>query len=506
MDTIERGSIDFQYRESEVKQLIKVVGVGGGGGNAVTKMFTSGSVPGVSFLLCNTDAQALGCSPVPHKITIGPNTTKGLGAGAKPERARAAAQESQDVIREALIEGDTRMVFITAGMGGGTGTGAAPEIGRISMEAGLLTIGIVTIPFVFEGTKKIIQALEGVRRMRENVDALLVINNQELIHVYSGLTMKDAFAKADDTLSNAARGISDLVNIAGEVNLDFADVDTTLRGGGVAVINTGYAEGPDRMTRAIQNALNSPLLNHKEVTKARHLLLNIYQSDDAPMTVDEFSEMQEFTKEFSGEVDTIYGTATRNDLGQQIAVTVLASGFDLEEDLFRPEGTTTKRDPLDRLSREKEQEEQRRLIERTYGAEAFKRPKAEPVALAIDELDDEELILILENTPAIYRDQTLFASKRREKASVRPIQMGNHGTSVGHGSQAPTSLDQLASFERRAQEERASYTYSSSTPSVTPALATSPTTDEVPDATPASSETPAQPDEQPENVIRFTDF
>ena len=174
---MERGNIEFEYSESEIKQLIKVVGVGGGGGNAVTKMYTSGSVPGVSFLLCNTDTQALDRSPVVDKITIGPTVTKGLGAGAKPERAKEAALESEQAIRDALIEGDTRMVFITAGMGGGTGTGAAPIIGKIAMQAGLLTIGIVTIPFLFEGTAKILQALEGVKQMRESVDALLVINN-----------------------------------------------------------------------------------------------------------------------------------------------------------------------------------------------------------------------------------------------------------------------------------------------------------------------------------------
>ncbi|MBS5871262.1 MAG: cell division protein FtsZ, partial [Porphyromonas sp.] len=266
---MERGNIEFEYSESEIKQLIKVVGVGGGGGNAVTKMFTSGSVPGVSFLLCNTDKQALDHSPVEDKIMIGPTVTKGLGAGAKPQRAKDAAEESGEQIRIALTAGETRMVFITAGMGGGTGTGAAPVIGKIAMQAGLLTIGIVTIPFLFEGTAKILQALEGVKQMRESVDALLVINNQRLIEVYKNFTVSEAFAKADDTLSNAARGISELVNIAGEVNLDFADVDTVLRGGGVAVINTGYAEGEDRMTLAIQEALNSPLLNNNNISKAR---------------------------------------------------------------------------------------------------------------------------------------------------------------------------------------------------------------------------------------------
>lgn len=505
MDTVERGSIDFQYSESEVKQLIKVVGVGGGGGNAVSKMFTSGSVAGVSFLLCNTDEQALRRSSVKDKIMIGPTVTKGLGAGAKPERAREAALESKDQIREALLAGETRMVFITAGMGGGTGTGAAPVIGKIAMEAGLLTIGIVTIPFIFEGMAKINQALEGVRQMRESVDALLVINNQELLRVYTDYTVDEAFTKADDTLSNAARGISDLVNITGTINLDFADVDTTLRNGGVAVINTGYAEGEDRMTKAIQAALNSPLLNNNEITKARQLLINVYQSSDAPMTVKEITELQTFTEDFSNEVKTIYGTATRDDLGKQIAVTILAAGFDLEEDIFRPKGAKAKRDPLDQLSREKQLEEQRRLIERTYGTEVFKRPKAEPVALTIDELDDEELILILENTPSIERDLRLFEVKRREKALARPIHIANHSALGSLSSSGVTTLDELATFERQASRERASYAYSSP---VAPPQAGSMSSryDDIVDEDTTLDTQSSDEEDQPENVIRFTDF
>lgn len=502
MDTIERGSIDFLYNESEIKQLIKVVGVGGGGGNAVSKMYTSGSVAGVSFLLCNTDEQALRRSTVKDKITIGPTTTKGLGAGAKPERAREAALESADQIREALTAGDTRMVFITAGMGGGTGTGAAPVIGKIAKEVGLLTIGIVTIPFLFEGMAKINQALEGVKQMRENVDALLVINNQALLRVYHDYTVDEAFAKADDTLSNAARGISDLVNITGTINLDFADVDTTLRNGGVAVINTGYAEGPDRMNKGIQEALTSPLLNNNEVSKARQLLVNVYQGTEEPLTVSELAEFEAFMADFSAEVNTIYGIATKEGLGKQIAVTILASGFDLEEDIFRPQSAKAKRDPLDRLSREKELEEQRRLIERTYGSEAFKRPKAEPVALTIEELDDEELILILESTPAIDRDQRPFEIKRREKASARPIHIANHGTPSPWSTPQRSSFEERPSFEPRGYQERHSYT--PPTPLEDRPTSPRPAEEEAPAASPEASTSPSE--ETPENVIRFTDF
>ncbi|WP_455519347.1 cell division protein FtsZ [Porphyromonas sp.] len=502
MDTMERGSIEFEYTQSEIKQLIKVVGVGGGGGNAVTKMYTSGSVPGVSFLLCNTDEQALRRSPVEDKITIGPKITGGLGAGAKPERAKEAALESKDEIRAALSSGDTRMVFITAGMGGGTGTGAAPIIGKIAMEMGLLTIGIVTIPFLFEGTAKILQALEGVKQMRQSVDALLVINNQRLIEVYKEFTVADAFTKADDTLSNAARGISDLVNIPGKVNLDFADVDTTLRNGGVAVINTGCAEGPNRMTLAIQEALNSPLLNNNNISKARHLLINVYEGTEAPLTVDELIQIQEFTSDFSDEVITIYGTAQRDDLGKQIAVTILASGFGFDEDIFTPP-TAKKRDPLSKINDAKERDEQQRIIERVYGNAATRRAKAEPVALSISELDDEELLLILEETPSFRRDLRLFEAKRAEKQPHRAIRISHPGTANQQARDRYDRRDVLTPLEVHTPQPTP-YQYTTTESTTTFATAThEPAT---PTVAPEEAHPEEQSEETPDNVIRFSGF
>ena len=496
MDTMERGSIEFEYTKSEIKQLIKVVGVGGGGGNAVTKMYTSGSVPGVSFLLCNTDEQALRRSPVEDKITIGPKVTGGLGAGAKPERAREAALESQDEIRAALSSGDTRMVFITAGMGGGTGTGAAPIIGKIAMDMGLLTIGIVTIPFLFEGTAKILQALEGVKQMRQCVDALLVINNQRLIEVYKDFTVAAAFAKADDTLSNAARGISDLVNIAGEVNLDFADVDTILRDGGVAVINTGYAEGPERMTLAIQEALNSPLLNNNNISKARQLLINVYDGDEAPLTVEEFSQIHEFTSEFSDEVNTIHGIAHVEGLGKKIAVTILASGFGFDEDIFIPKNAK-KPDPLSKINDAKERDEQQRVIERVYGNAAVRRAKAEPVALSISELDDEELLIILEETPSYRRDLRLFEAKRAEKQPHRAIRISHPGTANQQARDRYERRDVLAPMEvHAAQPTPYQYTATETTFSTVSSEPKAPT--EAPEED--------KSEETPDNVIRFSGF
>ena len=301
----ERGSIDFMYEENTIPQLIKVVGVGGGGGNAVSMMHSQGAVRGVSFLVCNTDRQAFSNNSVEHRVLLGPNRTRGLGAGNRPEVAREAAEESVDEIRSAMMGDDTRMVFITAGMGGGTGTGAAPVVGRVAMEAGLLTVGIVTIPFLFEGKQKILQALRGVDEMRKHVDALLVINNERLLEVYPNLELDKAFEMADNTLSWAARGISDIVNIAGKMNLDFADVEETLKAGGVAVINTGMASGTGRIARAIEEALRSPLLNNKNVHLANKLLLNVYQSSSSPLSTGELQEVRLFTERFSDQVRVI---------------------------------------------------------------------------------------------------------------------------------------------------------------------------------------------------------
>ena len=487
---MERASLGFEYSEAG-SSLIKVVGVGGGGGNAVNKMCVMGSVPGVSFLLCNTDAQALSRSSVPERITIGPKTTQGLGAGNKPERAQMAAEESEEVIRQALTLGGTRMVFITAGMGGGTGTGAAPVIGRIAMEADLLTIGIVTIPFLFEGKKKILQALEGVKKMRENVDALLVVNNQRLIDIYPDYTVRNAFEKADDTLSNAARGISDIVNIPGEVNVDFADVCTTLRGGGVAVINTGYAEGEGRIRRAIDDALNSPLLNNNNIQQARHLLITVYDNDEAPLTVDEFQEIQDFTDGFTSELETILGFASRSDLGGKIAVTILASGFDFEENEFRW-GIEQDENPLERIMRASQRKSEDDLIRSAYGESLITRPRSESISLLISELDDEELLLLITETPSLERNGQLFYAKRKDRTSQRTMSMRAHG---GRSPHSHLRVDRMEPF---------STTRSGLTPRPTPSSAPVPS---VPRATPQPEEPLVEQEQETEaEVIHFTDF
>ena len=291
--------------------IIKVIGVGGGGGNAVNHMYREG-IHDVSYVVCNTDKKALEDSAVPNHLQLG----CGLGAGNRPEKARKIAEESIDAIKEMLNDG-TRMVFITAGMGGGTGTGAAPIIARCAKEAGILTVGIVTIPFKFEGIKKINQALDGVEEISKHVDALLVINNERLREIYPELTVINAFAKADDTLTIAAKSIAEIITMHGIMNLDFEDVTTVLKDGGVAIMSTGYGEGENRVTKAIKEALNSPLLNHNDIFNSKKVLLNINfcaDDDHSSLMMEEMNEIHDFMGKFRHDVETKWGLATDSPL------------------------------------------------------------------------------------------------------------------------------------------------------------------------------------------------
>lgn len=309
--------------------IIKVIGVGGGGGNAVNHMYRKG-IHDVTFVLCNTDNQALNDSPVPVHLQLG---KEGLGAGNKPAKARKAAEESADDIREMLNDG-TRMAFITAGMGGGTGTGAAPVIARISKEMDILTVGIVTIPFRWEGTQKIDQALDGVEEMAKHVDALLVINNDRLREIYPDLSVQDAFGKADDTLSIAAKSISEIITEHGLINLDFNDVKTVLKDGGVAIMSTGYGEGEGRVKKAIEAAINSPLLNEKDVFNSKKILLNITfaggKNGNEGLMMDEMGDVNEFMEKF-GDFEIKWGLAINPELEKKVKVTILATGFGVEQ-------------------------------------------------------------------------------------------------------------------------------------------------------------------------------
>lgn len=327
----DNSTLDFDYKATqEGHAIIKVVGVGGGGSNAVRHMYQEG-IQDVSFLIINTDYQALKGSPIPNKLQI---SDKGLGAGAKPEVARKYALQYEDQIKAALQDG-TEMVFITAGMGGGTGTGAAPIVARIAHDLGILTVGIVTIPFEFEGRDKILMALEGVAAIKEHVDALLVVNNNRLIDIYPDFNFFNAFKKADDTLTIAAKSISDIINIEGYMNLDFADVSTTLRDGGVALISTGQAKGDGRVSAAIKEAITSPLLQDNDISNAKHLLFEICFSESNPVSMSEIAELNDFVKTLSSDIKVIWGAMVDNSLGDDVKLIILASGFEMDHSTGR---------------------------------------------------------------------------------------------------------------------------------------------------------------------------
>ncbi len=321
-DDISNGT-EFVTSDSETPVRIKVVGVGGGGNNAINHMYRQG-INGVSFVNINTDRQALKASPVPTKLQIGP----GLGAGNKPEVALELAEQAAGEIN-ALFDDDAEMVFITAGMGGGTGTGAAPVVARVAKERGLLTIGIVTIPFNFEGQKKILKAIAGADEMSKYVDALMVIDNERLTEIYRDLDLLNAFAKADDTLLMAAQSISDLITCEAHMNLDIEDVKTTLRDSGTAIISYGFGEGEHRVTKAIEDALNSPLLRNNDIKSSTRLLFNFYISRKAthPFKMDEVNEMTEFVTGLHSDVDVIWGIGFDDTLDDKVKITVLAAGF-----------------------------------------------------------------------------------------------------------------------------------------------------------------------------------
>ena len=311
---------------SQSRSIIKVIGVGGGGSNAVKHMHKQG-IKDVEFIICNTDRQALESSTVPNKLQIGVDLTEGLGAGAKPERGRQAALESREQIRELLSNG-TKMLFITAGMGGGTGTGAAPVIAQVAQELNILTVGIVTAPFLFEGKKKRDQAEQGIKELSEHCDTVLVILNDKLRQLYGNLTMGQAFAKADTVLTTAAKSIAEIITVTSDVNVDFEDVKTVMKDSGAAVMGSSITEGENRARRAAEEALNSPLLNNTDIKGAQRILLSIMSGDQAELEMDELSEITEYIQDKAGEdAEMIFGHGTDETLGQSIRVTVIATGF-----------------------------------------------------------------------------------------------------------------------------------------------------------------------------------
>ncbi|MBU3854578.1 MAG: cell division protein FtsZ [Candidatus Paraprevotella stercoravium] len=402
-DIREEGGIQFNVK-TDSSSIIKVVGVGGGGGNAVNHMYKQG-IHDVTFVVCNTDKKALSDSPVPTRLQLGP----GLGAGNRPERGRQAALENIDEIRKMLDDG-TRMVFVTAGMGGGTGTGAAPVIAQCAKDMGILTVGIVTIPFLFEGNKKIDQALDGVEEISKHVDALLVINNERLREIYPELSLLNAFAKADDTLSIAAKSIAEIITVHGIINLDFQDVTTVLKDGGVAIMSTGYGEGENRVKHAIEEALHSPLLNNDDIFNSKKVLLSITfcAKDQDQLTMEEMNEINDFMTKFGPDVETKWGVATDDTLEKKVKITVLATGFGLEN--IPGMDNVIARKTQSKEEEEKKEEDESRKGERRSkfypgGNQPATRKRHNVFIFKKDDLDNDNIITMVDELPTYLRNK-----------------------------------------------------------------------------------------------------
>ena len=411
--------LDNDYDGVEVT--IKVIGVGGGGGNAVNRMI-EGGMQGVEFISVNTDAQALKNSKASQKIVIGDRLTRGRGAGGVPERGQKAAEESRDEIA-AAIKG-CQMIFIAAGMGGGTGTGAAPVVAEVAHDLGILTVGIVTIPFLWEGEKKINKALDGVEELAKNVDALLVINNERLREVYADLSVLNAFGKADDTLSVAAKSIAEIITSRGIVNLDFNDVRTVLEDGGVAIMSTGYGEGEGRLRKAIESALHSPLLNNNDIYNSKKILLSITfaadKSNNEGLRMEEMNEVNEFMSHFNCDYQSKWGIFLDPNLGEKVKVTILATGFGIKNIDGMQEHQTKKytQEEADNMAKKAEADAQKKARMGVYygsGEKTMEYKRRPHIFLFSPEyLDNEDVILAIENTPTYKRSKNMIDEITRQ--------------------------------------------------------------------------------------------
>ncbi len=411
--------------QAATPKIIKVIGVGGGGGNAVNYMYRKG-MHDVNFVVCNTDAKALADSPVPTRLQLG---AEGLGAGNRPARAREAAEENIESIR-AMLDDGTKMVFITAGMGGGTGTGAAPIIAREAKLKGILTVGIVTIPFRFEGNKKIDQALDGVEAIAREVDALLVINNERLREIYPDLTISAAFAKADNTLFVAASSIAEIITMHGIINLDFQDVGTVLREGGVAIMSTGYGEGENRLSKAIQDALHSPLLNNNDIYNSRRILLSISFSDggegeegsSTELMMEEMNEVHTFMASFRDDVETKFGLKVDPTLDKRVKVTILATGFGINA-VSGMQERIDQRDEAEKKRWAEMQEERDERRENYYGSKDGGGVEKRFVKVYLfdpADLDNDEIVGLVEAIPTCRRTKDYLANIKSKSAGHTP--------------------------------------------------------------------------------------
>ena len=391
-------SIPTPTQDFNDPSIIKIIGVGGGGGNAVANMYRE-QINGVRYVVCNTDSKALSDSPVPHRVQIGP----GWGAGGKPEIGRKLAEENIETI-QSIYDEETKMAFITAGMGGGTGTGAAPIIAHEAMKRDILTIGIVTIPFLFEMWKRIDLALDGVETMANEVDALLVVNNERLRQIYPSLSLPASFKKADETLTKAVRSIVEIITMHGTMNLDFRDVETCLRGGGVAIMSSGYGKGQNRVTKAIDDALNSPLLNDRDIFKSKALRLAIFfppEEHGSSMLMEEMDEVDAFMKNFREDVDTKWGMSEDENLKDEIKVTILASGFKVMSGIEDEESANIP------LTGEQLDEKRRREFRRdnAYGNLKKNKPRRRTYIFEGEDFDNEELVATIESNDVLRRTE-----------------------------------------------------------------------------------------------------
>ncbi|HSB93914.1 MAG TPA: cell division protein FtsZ [Flavitalea sp.] len=392
----------------EKSSIIKVIGVGGGGSNAVNHMFSQ-NIEGVNFIICNTDAQAIAQSKVPNRVQLGPHLTQGLGAGANPDIGRQATEESLEEIKR-ILEVNTKMAFITAGMGGGTGTGGAPIISRICRELGILTVGIVTTPFSYEGKKRQMQAEEGIRTMKQYVDTLLVISNDKLRHQFGNLKMKEAFNRADNVLATAAKCITDVINSTGQINVDFADVCTVMRNGGVAILGSAACGGENRAQKTIEEALASPLLNDNDIRGAKWILININSSEgDNEFTMDEVEIIQNYLLSHAGEgTDVILGMGYDNSLDDKIGITLIATGFE-------------HKDPFDKPQQQSEQPKKDDRIILTLGGDAVPAPVMKQPEVVVNQVEspvEPEPISVSVIAPEPARDIVFFTMESDSKNTV----------------------------------------------------------------------------------------
>ncbi len=393
----------------EQSSILKVIGVGGGGSNAVNHMYSQ-NIEGVNFIICNTDAQAISTSKVPNKVQLGPHLTQGLGAGANPEIGREATEESLEEIKR-ILEVNTKMAFITAGMGGGTGTGGAPIIAKICKDLGILTVGIVTTPFAYEGKKRIAQAEDGISKLKDHVDTLLVISNDKMRHQFGNLTMKAAFAKADNVLATAAKCITDVINSTGQINVDFADVCTVMRKGGVAILGSATAEGENRAQKAIEQALNSPLLNDNDIRGAKWILININSAEgENEFTMDEVETIQNHLLSQAGEnTDVILGLGYDGVLENKIGITLIATGFE-------------HKDPFDKKEANEPEIKEEKIVMVLKHPDEDKKKYSQPVFVFdekkeeknTDEIPEHENIIEQKGFKSI-KDEDVYASLSEQK-------------------------------------------------------------------------------------------